>query len=203
MSDHYFSAEPTSASHPRTLDVRLAGYSVQVSTDAGVFSPTRLDQGTAVLLDALPMPPAGELLDLGCGWGPISLHAALRAREAGIDLRVWALDVNERSLGLTEANARALGLSEVNAVTADLIPAELRFQTIWSNPPIRVGKDVLHGLLQTWLPRLVPGGEAWLVVAKKLGADSLRSWIQDSFPGYRVEKRSQSKGFHVIVVVRG
>ena len=57
------------------------------------------------------------------------------------------------------------------------MPADVRFDVIWSNPPIRVGKDALHELLLTWLPRLTPDGRAVLVVQKHLGADSLQRWL--------------------------
>lgn len=85
MADHYFSATPASAGELRTRTVRLAGREIEISTAAGVFSPEHLDTGTRVLLDHVPDPAPGALLDLGCGWGPIALDAALRARDAGVD----------------------------------------------------------------------------------------------------------------------
>lgn len=203
MADHYFSESPQSPERPRSLTVALGGREVEVRTTSGVFSPTRLDLGTQVLLRAVPDPPAGTLLDLGCGWGPIALHAGLLARDAGRRLDIWALDVNERSLDLTARNAQALSLTAVRPVRADDVPADLRFDTIWSNPPIRVGKEVLHELLTTWLPRLRPGGEAWLVVAKNLGADSLRDWLAAELaPEMSVAKHSSAKGYRVLVVRR-
>ncbi len=162
----------------------------------GIFSPGGLDKGTAVLLDEAPEPPAtGTFLDLGCGWGPIALHLALRSPAA----TVWALDVNERALDLTRRTAAALGLDGVRATTADGIPADVRFDLIWSNPPIRVGKAVLHELLRTWLPRLAPGGVAHLVVQRNLGSDSLQKWIQTelAMPSTRL---TSSKGFRVLEV---
>lgn len=203
MTEHYFSANPSASGSPRTITARLDGREVAVTTAGGVFSPGRLDLGTQVLLKALPEPPAGELLDLGCGWGPISLQAGLEARRAGTAVRIWALDVNERALELTARNARDLGLDAIRTVTAAEVPADITFDAIWSNPPIRVGKEVLHGLLETWLPRLTPGGQAWLVVSKNLGADSLRAWIADMLgAGFTVAKHSSAKGFRVLVVTR-
>lgn len=166
-------------------------------TAAGTFSPGRLDLGTQVLLRAVPTPAEGDILDLGCGWGPLSVEAAL----ASPGSRVWALDVNERSLELTALNSR--DLPHVNPVKAEDIPADVRFSTIWSNPPIKVGKEELHGLLTTWLPRLQPGGDAWLVVARKLGSDSLIPWLVGALgPDFTVEKHSSSKGYRVIRVTR-
>lgn len=203
VTEHYFSRTPSTPDRPRSLTVDLAGRSVEVTTSSGVFSPTRLDIGTQALLGELPAPTGGNLLDLGCGWGPLSLHAALEARDAGTDLTVWALDVNERALDLTRANAESLGLTGIRPVFAEDVPADLGFDMIWSNPPIRVGKDVLHGLLETWLPRLNPGGSAWLVVAKKLGADSLLTWMRDMLgEGWDVRREANSKGFRILVVER-
>lgn len=201
MSDeHYFSASPASADERRTVPVRLRGRELEVETAAGVFSHGRLDLGTQVLLRTVPEPPdGGHLLDLGCGWGPVAISLALAAPRA----TVWAVDVNERALDLTAGNARRLGLTGVRAVPPEGVPQEVRFTTIWSNPPIRVGKDVLHELLRAWLPRLVVGGEAWLVVQRNLGADSLARWLSEELgEGFAVERAASAKGFRVLRATR-
>ncbi|MCU1571275.1 MAG: methyltransferase protein [Naasia sp.] len=196
-SSHYFSAEPEGELRPRRIAVRLAGLDLEVTTAGGVFSPEHLDTGTRVLLDAVPDPaPAGDLLDVGCGWGPIALSLALSSPGA----TVWAVDVNERALELTRRNAAELGLTNVNAVLPADVPAEVRFRTIWSNPPIRVGKAELHALLTAWLPRLAPAGDAWLVVSRNLGADSLLRWLGEELPALNSERVATDKGFRVIRV---
>ena len=203
VSEHYFTESPSSEAKTRELRLELAGREVTVETVSGTFSPTRLDLGTSVLLRHLPEPPAGDVLDLGCGWGPIALHTALEARDAEVELRVWALDVNSRSLETTAANARRLGLETVRTVTAEDIPAEVQFAAIRSNPPIRIGKEALHELLETWLPRLAPDGRADLVVSKNLGADSLQKWIAGMLgDGYSVTRTGSSKGFRVLTIER-
>lgn len=202
MSDqHYFSESPTSPGRPRELQVELAGRDLSVNTAAGMFSPHGIDKGTAVLLsDAPSPPPTGRFLDLGCGWGPIALTLALRSPEAKVD----AVDVNPRALELTAVNASAHGLTAVRTFTPEEADPRARYDLIWSNPPIRVGKQALHELLRTWLPRLAPGGEAWLVVQKNLGSDSLQRWIAAEFAdqGLRVDRPSSSKGFRLLRVVR-
>ena len=204
MSEHYFTESPSSEAKTRELRLELAGREVTVETVSGTFSPTRLDLGTSVLLRHLPEPPAGDVLDLGCGWGPIALHTALEARDAEVELRVWALDVNSRSLETTAANARRLGLETVRTVTAEDIPAEVQFAAIRSNPPIRIGKEALHELLETWLPRLAPDGRADLVVSKNLGADSLQKCIAGMLgDGFEVVRTGSSKGFRVLTIHRG
>ncbi len=194
--DHYFSAQPGSAFKPKTIRVRRAGRQVELTTASGVFSPDRLDTGTAVLLDTVPPPPpSGHLLDLGCGWGPIALSLALESPLA----TVWAVDVNERSLELTRLNAAGLGLTNVNAVAPDDLPDELEFAAIWSNPPIRVGKPELHGMMATWLPRLAPGSDAWLVAAKHLGADSLQRWLEAELgESHAIFREGTAKGYRVL-----
>ncbi|MFI8528133.1 class I SAM-dependent methyltransferase [Promicromonospora sukumoe] len=195
-SDHYFTAQPASDDERRTRSVRLAGRELEVEVASGVFSPGGLDKGTAVLLDHVPAPPAsGHLLDLGCGWGPITISLALAAPEA----TVWAVDVNERALDLVRRNAEKLGLDNVRAALPDDVPDDVRFAACWSNPPIRVGKDALHELLTRWLPRLEPDAAAWLVVQKNLGSDSLARWITETL-GLPVERTTSSKGFRVLRV---
>lgn len=196
--DHYFSATPAAPDERRSITVRLRGVRREVVTARGVFSTEHLDTGTRVLLDAAPPPPAeGELLDLGCGWGPLALALAHESPAA----TVWAVDVNERALDLTARNAQSAGLPGVRAALPSDVPPEARFDVIWSNPPIRVGKDALHELLRTWLPRLTPTGIAWLVVAKSLGADSLTRWLREE--GYDVARASSSAGFRVLRVRQG
>ena len=112
----------------------------------------------AVLLAQVPAPPpAGTFLDLGCGWGPIALTLGRTAPEA----TVWAVDVNERALDLLRRNAARLGLDNVRVARPDAVPPTERFDLIWSNPPIRIGKAALHELLRAWLPRLASGCCAW------------------------------------------
>ncbi|MGF2948280.1 class I SAM-dependent methyltransferase [Microbacterium alcoholitolerans] len=199
-SDHYFSATPASAENLRTIQVNLAGRDLELTTAGGVFSPDRLDAGTSVLFSNMPpLPPGGDFLDLGCGWGPISLTMALRAPHATI----WAVDVNERALDLTRRNAAALGLTNVNAVLPDDVPESVRFRTIRSNPPIRVGKNELHSMLERWIPRLDEHSDAWLVVQRNLGSDSLQRWLATRFtPGYSVFRAATGKGYRVLRVRR-
>ena len=207
--DHYFSAEPASAAERRQLRVFLAGQELIVETAAGVFCPDRVDIGTAVLLAETPAPPpVGNLLDLGSGWGPIALSLGLRSPEATI----WAVDVNQRALALARDNAKALGINDFHAMTPDEVLAAdalvgLRFDAIWSNPPIRVGKPALHEMLLTWLPRLEVDGTAYLVVQKNLGADSLQRWLADHLeavePGaFTVGRHTTAKGFRLLAVHR-
>ena len=194
--EHYFSASPGGELVYRTISVELAGQRFDLTTSNGIFSPERVDVGTQVLLGHVPPPPpGGHLLDLGCGWGPIALTLAMESPRA----TVWAVDVNQRALDLVRRNADTLGLDNVNAVTPDDVPADISFMTVWSNPPIRVGKNELHNMLLTWLPRLDPGTDAWLVVQRNLGSDSLHRWLQAELPDdFAVSRAATSKGFRVL-----
>ncbi|MFF0988925.1 class I SAM-dependent methyltransferase [Kocuria nitroreducens] len=198
-TEHYFSEDPSAPEVRRSVAVTLRGREVVLQTSNGVFSPRGLDKGTSVLLENVPDPAGAELLDIGCGWGPIALSLAASAPEA----RVTAVDVNERSLRLTRDNALALGLANVEALLPEQVPAERRFDTIWSNPPVRIGKQQLHELLLRWLPRLADDGAAWLVVQKNLGADSLQKWLGTALgSGFGVSRHTTDKGFRVLLVER-
>jgi 16S rRNA G1207 methylase RsmC len=211
---HYFTDHPDSPERRRTVRVQLAGQEREVVTANGIFSPDGLDKGTAAMLTAVPEPPSsGTFLDIGCGWGPLALTLGLKVPDAA----VWAVDVNSRSLGLTETNAATLGgaaATEGNDTASGVgagvrvarpedVPSDATFDLIWSNPPIRVGKRALHEILLTWLPRLNPGGEAYLVVQKNLGSDSLQAWLEETLgEGYEVERFARVKAFRVLKVVR-
>jgi 16S rRNA G1207 methylase RsmC len=154
-----------------------------------------------VLLRHAPAPPLqGNLLDLGCGWGPIALTLALRSPAATVS----AVDVNERALDLLRTTATSLGLDHLHPSQPDGMPEDVQFDAIWSNPPIRVGKAVLHDLMLSWLPRLTPGGVAHLVVQKNLGSDSLQRWLAEQLDPqlYAVSRFTSDRGFRILEVRR-
>ncbi|MGY0234756.1 methyltransferase [Longispora urticae] len=164
---------------------------------SGVFSANRLDPGTAVLFRKAPRPGRGVFLDLGCGYGPISCVFAHQSPK----VTMYAVDVNERALELVEENARTLEVSDrVIAAKPDGVPADVVFDGIYSNPPIHVGKEALHDMLRLWLPRLGPDALAWLVVARHLGGDSLRDWLEAE--GWVAEKHASQKGYRILKVGR-
>jgi 16S rRNA G1207 methylase RsmC len=192
---HYFQARPEVPSQPRTVHLRLPDLELSLATDRGVFGAKAIDLGTMVLLREAPGPPAqGEILDLGCGYGPIALTLARRAAAA----HVWAVDVNERAVDLTRANAVAAGTPNVTAATPAEVPADLRFDAIYSNPPVRVGKEPLHSLLREWLVRLKPGAPAYLVVQRNMGSDSLAAWLARE--GWQVARLKSKKGYRILEV---
>lgn len=195
MSQQYFDA-PTGPEQRRRVRMTLWGRDVELETAGGVFSRDGLDLGTSVLLrECTPAPRSGRLLDLGCGYGPIALALALALPSATID----AVDVNPRAVALCRDNARALGVGDrVRATDPEGADPEARYDEIWSNPPIRIGKPALHALLLQWLPRLEDGGVARLVVGKNLGADSLQRWLIDE--GWECARVASAKGFRVLEV---
>ncbi len=192
---HYFSADPGGPERRRTISVELSGRVVELVTAGGVFAGEGLDRGTAVLLRESPMPTGRpRILDLGCGYGPIALAIALHCPGATVD----AVDVNQRALDLCRDNAAAVGLADrVRVLRPEEADPQTRYDEIWSNPPIRIGKEALHALLLDWLPRLRPAGVARLVVSKNLGADTLQRWLTDQ--GYVTDRVATSKGFRVLV----
>jgi 16S rRNA (guanine1207-N2)-methyltransferase len=192
---HYFDAQPGVASAPRTVAVILRDRQFDLTSDAGVFSAEHLDAGTKVLLDEAPFPPpTGTVLDIGCGYGPIALTCALRSPAT----RVFAVDVNERARDLTRANASALDVRNVEVHAPDDVPPDVRFDAIYSNPPIRIGKAALHDLLMRWLTVLADDGRAFLVVQRHLGSDSLADWLnQQGFPTKRLGSKASFRVLHV------
>jgi 16S rRNA G1207 methylase RsmC len=192
---HYFDDDPRVPSDPIVVDVTLPDTAFALETDRGVFSRGHLDTGTSMLLRAmLPVPPTGNLLDLGCGAGPIALTMAKRSPAA----TVWAVDVNSRARALCLRNAERNHLSNVTVASPSEVPDQLLFDAIWSNPPIRIGKTALHELLIGWLGRLSPDGLAGLVVQRHLGADSLHQWLEtEGFPTRRVASKA---GFRLLQV---
>lgn len=197
MSHYFLTPEKIGPTHQ--VQAKIWGREYQLLSAPGVFSAHRLDLGTSVLFRETTPPPAeaSHLLDLGCGFGPITIALADQCPNAHVD----AIDVNDLALELTGQNAARLGFAErVHAMRPDDVPAETDYDEIWSNPPIRVGKEALHELLLRWLPRLKPDGICWLVVGKNLGADSLQDWLIDQ--GWPAERIASAKGFRILRVSR-
>ena len=195
-SDHYFSTQPSSSQDVQTHRVKIRGTDLQLAGDRGVFNKGDLDWGTRVLIENAEVPRGGVLLDLGCGSGAIA--AALATLRP--DATVWAVDVNERAVDVARRTMQLNGLTNVRVALVDEVPHDLRFDGIWSNPPIRIGKDGLHHLLSTWLARLTAGGTADLVVHKNLGSDSLAKWLAGE--GYSVVRSASKQGYRVLRVTR-
>jgi 16S rRNA (guanine1207-N2)-methyltransferase len=195
VTDHYFTGNPATPDRRREITAHIWGRELRFTTASGVFAQDGLDKATDVLLRSSAPPTGGTILDLGCGWGPIACAVAAACPTA----TVWATDTNTRALELTALNAVRLGVT-VHTAPPDDIPADLVFDQIWSNPPIRIGKDALHELMLRWLPRLAPEGVARLVVGRNLGADSLQRWLTDQ--GWPTERVASEKGFRVLLVRR-
>lgn len=171
------------------------GEDVELKTDRGLFSVGHVDPGTRVLLAKAPVPPAvGNLVDLGCGYGPIALSLARQSPGA----TVWAVDVSPRARELTALNAEHLGTENVRVISPDEVPTDLVIDALYSNPPLHTGKPHLHSLLLEWLGRLAPGAGAWLVVKRSLGSDSLIPWLTAN--GLPAVKLGSRRGYRVIEV---
>jgi len=194
LDEHYFSADPSVPFKRIPVRADVWGHTLSLTSGSGVFAQGRLDVGTNVLFrETDPPKGGGTFLDLGCGYGVIGLALAAAVPES----TVWAVDVNERAVLLANENAAALGVGDrFTAVLPDELPADITFDEIWSNPPIRVGKQALHELLLRWLPRLTPGGRAVMIVGKNLGADSLQRWLGEQ--GYPTARLASAKGFRVL-----
>lgn len=190
----YFDAKPAVPTDRGEVTLALPDFHLRLATDRGVFSHSAVDAGTRFLLQEAPLPSGESMLDLGCGYGPIALTMARRARAA----TVWAVDVNERAIDLCRENAVTNDCPNVRAMTMADVPTQITFDTIWSNPPIRIGKSALHDLLLTWLARLSPQGIAVLVVQKHLGADSLAHWLADHH--YTVDRFASRQGYRLLAV---
>ena len=195
---HYFET-PSGPERRRDVHVRFWETDWTFTTANGIFSADGLDLGTGVLLRShTPRADAARLLDLGCGYGVLAVALASASPGATVD----AVDVNERALALTRDNATAHGVGgRVRALLPREADPATRYDEIWSNPPIRIGKDALHELLLTWLPRLADDGVARLVVGRNLGADSLQRWLREQ--GFTCERTASAKGFRVFQVTRG
>ena len=192
MSDHYYTANPASAHDERRVALKALGNELVFTTDAGVFSRDGLDKGTEALLNALPVPMEGRVLDLGCGWGPVGV--ALGKKYPALEIVMT--DINQRAAELARRNLAANGV-QAQVVQGDGFAAvEGSFDAILTNPPIRAGKAVIYALFREARARLNPGGALYIVIRKQQGAPSALKFLREVYDEAEVIDRSG--GFHVI-----
>jgi 16S rRNA (guanine1207-N2)-methyltransferase len=198
--DHYFSADPSVPFERESFSCEVWGHRLDLVSGSGVYSRGRLDIGTSVLFRETEPPSPGRVLDLGTGYGVIGLAVAAAWRAGGVAVDAGAVtgaEVNQRAVLLAQENAERLGLADrFRAIAPGQVPVDATYDEIWSNPPIRIGKEALHHLLLHWFARLTPGGRAVMVVGKNLGGDSLHAWLTDQ--GYPTTRLASAKGFRVL-----
>jgi len=195
MSEHYYTSKPQTASDRRSFAVELRGSRFKLVSDAGVFSRDGVDYGSRVLIERMEFAEDANVLDLGCGYGPIGLAAARLAPRGHVTM----LDINERAVALARENAEANGVTNVEAHRSDLYEAVegRRFDVILSNPPIRAGKVVVHRILTEAKLHLHAGGALWIVIQNKQGAPSARAKLEETFGEEAVEEIGKDKGYRI------
>jgi 16S rRNA (guanine1207-N2)-methyltransferase len=199
MTEHYFSQQPQSKSSPKQWDFSLKGKKFTFTSDAGVFSKNEIDPGSQLLIEQFRLPQQpGDLLDLGCGYGPIGIALAKFYK----DRYIVMADVNKRALDLAELNARDNKVKNAEFVISDRFSnlQERKFAAILSNPPIRAGKKVVHHMFEESMHALVDGGELWIVIQKKQGAPSARKKLEELFKA--VEIIARNKGYYILRAIK-
>ncbi|MGE5606560.1 MAG: class I SAM-dependent methyltransferase [Bacteroidota bacterium] len=193
-SEHYYSNKPTSAHNYQEFEARIRDVKLKLITDAGIFSKDRLDPGTKLLIEALPLDPnLKKVFDLGCGYGPIGLTIAKLLPGSTI----YMSDINERAVELGIKNAQLNGITNVVIKPGDGFEAfsDEKFDLIVTNPPIRAGKQIIYGLIDQAYQALNNGGRLVLVIKTKHGAKSMEAKLNSVFKevtelekggGYRV-----------------
>lgn len=195
MNDHYYTARPNAKSQRKTIEATIRGVTLRFLTDASVFSKDQIDFGSRLLIEAMKLPEAGTVLDVGCGYGPIGLFASKLSQEK---VQVFLTDINERALELARENAKLNGLERVHIVGGDVydgLPDGMTFDCILCNPPIRAGKAIVYRIFEEAPARLNEGGTLWVVIRKQQGAPSARKKLEDIFP--QVEEKARKKGYHI------
>ncbi|HDX9577427.1 TPA: class I SAM-dependent methyltransferase [Bacillus pseudomycoides] len=194
MADHYFSNDPSSKSNRKRWEYTLRGSRFVFLSDHGVFSKNEVDFGSRLLIEAFQMPNVqGDVLDVGCGYGPVGLSLAKESRERTVHM----VDVNERALELAGENAANNQIGNIRIYKSSVYEnVSGPYAAILSNPPIRAGKQIVHEILEKAVDHLVPGGELWIVIQKKQGAPSAMKKLEEVFDD--VEVVEKKKGYYII-----
>lgn len=193
MTEHYYTSEPQSEHDILEFTAKLRGLDYKFTTDAGVFSRTEIDMGTELLIDALSLNSSDQVLDLGCGYGPLGMVAANLVGEAGfVDL----VDINHRAVDLAQKNLATNNISNAKVwVSEGFSNVTKQYDWIITNPPIRTGKKYIHSLVEEAVNYLKPSGRLMVVIRTKQGAKSMATKMEQVFgnvstviikSGYRV-----------------
>lgn len=193
MGDHYYSNQPGAAHDRRVLEATLRGKVFRFTSDAGVFSKTSIDYGSRVLIEAMDIREDAQVLDVGCGYGPMGLSAAYLASKGHVTM----IDVNERAVQLAKENAKLNGIQNVTILESDLFSSVKgkMFDVILTNPPIRAGKSTVHTIFEEALEHLNINGTLWIVIQKKQGAPSAKAKLEELFD--TVEEVTKDKGYRI------
>jgi 16S rRNA (guanine1207-N2)-methyltransferase len=196
--DHYFSPRPAARGERRTITAGLRGREIYLITEPSVFSRSRVDRGTRLLIKHFHVEPADRVLDLGCGYGPVGIVAALLAPQGSVTL----VDINERAVALARDNLRANNIANAQALHGDgFAPLAGRtFDLIALNPPIRAGLSVVHELIEGARDHLAPAGRFYLVGRTKQGVLRIAEKMREVFGG--VEEVAKGGGFRVYLARR-
>lgn len=199
MTDYYYSKNPEVEHAEKNWMFELRGFNFKFTTDNGVFSKNTVDYGSRALLDAVDLSetPAGPILDMGCGYGPIGMTLAKLAPERQIDM----VDVNERALGLAQKNC---DLNQIQNVvifeSAEYQNVTAQYAAILTNPPIRAGKAVVQNILKGAYDHLLPDGELDVVIQKKQGAPSAKQLMADTFGNVQIIHKD--KGYYILQSIK-
>jgi 16S rRNA (guanine1207-N2)-methyltransferase len=196
--EHYYSQKPTTAHHVQTVEETLRGRKYTFVTDSGVFSKRGVDYGSKVLIEALEIPGNAQVLDVGCGYGPIGFAAAGLA----VHGKVTMVDINERAVELAKLNADRNHVHNVEILQSDMLGAVIdrSFDMVLTNPPIRAGKETVHRIFEQAHQVLKPGGSLWIVIQKKQGAPSAFAKLESLFA--KVTEVTKDKGYRIIKAVK-
>ncbi|MCF6139483.1 class I SAM-dependent methyltransferase [Pseudalkalibacillus berkeleyi] len=195
MGSHYYSNKPSVESNRKDWAFELKGKTFRFYSDSGVFSKNEVDFGSRLLIESFEATDVDvNILDMGCGYGPIGLALAASYPKAEITM----VDVNERAIQLSKDNARRNQIANVDIFQSNLFEnvTKSNYHAILTNPPIRAGKDVVHAIFEQAHTHLLPGGELWIVIQKKQGAPSAIEKLESIFDEVDVVERK--KGYFII-----
>lgn len=197
LTEHYYSQKPDVVSNPKFWDFTLKGRTFRFKSDNGVFSKKEVDFGSRLLVEIFNLDEAveGDILDVGCGYGPIGISIAAAYPDRTIEM----IDINSRAVELSKENAAANAIANVKIYESDRFEkvASNHFAAILTNPPIRAGKSVVHEILEESYRSLVAGGELWVVIQKKQGAPSAMDKMEQLFGN--VEVPVKKKGYYILL----
>lgn len=197
MPEYYFTASPESAHEERSFTTIFAGRTIGFETDAGVFSKQHIDPGSELLCKSLPADLSGRVLDMGCGWGAMTVMTLA----AHPQVSVVMADVNERALGLAIKNV-AKNRMQAEAILSDgFEKIEGLFDAVITNPPIRAGKAVIYKMFEDAKAHLVPGGRLYLVIRKQQGAPSALKFLKELYG--KAETIERDGGYWIIRCTKG
>lgn len=194
---HYYDENPSGEVVEENFTTTLRGRMFTFVAASGLFSKHHVDNATKLLIEKCDLENSKKILDLGCGWGPVSVVLASIFK----DKEFVATDINIRAVSYTRKNTRKYGL-DYRVFKSNIFSAmeDEKFDTVLTNPPYAAGRETCFKFITQSFDHLEDGGSLQLVARHQKGGKMLEKKMNETFGN--VQAIAKGSGFRIYKSVK-